>query len=296
VRLGRSHSAALSETSVQATHYFTRKDMLSSKNSALLSLALIGLVDAISYMMVAPSLIFYVQACGGTKEQYGFILSAFSFASFCAKPVLGYWTDASGNQFRLPYLTSIFAAMVGGLLYFYASVYANNIDGDASSVALGLILAGRVLGGLGAANSALGFAYLATVIPQEEQTQVNSLLSMTRIIGMAAGPGFNVLLKNINTRWIVGGTTFVVDPLNSVGLFLAISNLIGFLVILFLLQDPGPKAKKSLHGDDEEDEGDIEGTRLDFICDILSIEILLPIFTIFVINSNFQGMSFIFFC
>lgn len=49
-------------------------------------LALIGLIDAISYMAVAPSLIFYVNQLGGTKEQYGLIMSAFSFMSFCFKP------------------------------------------------------------------------------------------------------------------------------------------------------------------------------------------------------------------
>jgi phosphatidylserine synthase len=52
----------------------------------LIVLSLVGLIDAISYMAVAPSLIFYVQELGGTKEQYGLIMSAFSFCSFCLKP------------------------------------------------------------------------------------------------------------------------------------------------------------------------------------------------------------------
>ena len=56
-------------------------------------LALIGFVDSISYMAVAPSLIFYILQIGGTKEQYGLIMSAFSFASFSGKPVYGIWVD-----------------------------------------------------------------------------------------------------------------------------------------------------------------------------------------------------------
>jgi MFS family permease len=52
----------------------------------LVVLAMIGLIDAISYMAVAPSLIFYVNELGGSKEQYGLIMSAFSFTSFCLKP------------------------------------------------------------------------------------------------------------------------------------------------------------------------------------------------------------------
>jgi len=258
--------------------------MLDDKQSALVALACIGLVDAISYMVVAPSLIFYVQQVGGTKEQYGYILSAFSAASFCAKPLLGTWTDISGNKFRVPYLTSVVFACLGGFLYFYASAYKEN-----TQVAVGLILAGRILGGFGAANAALGFAYLASVIPPGEQTKTNSLLSMTRIIGMAAGPGFNVLLKDINTTINIGGETIQIDFLNSVGLFLVTSNLIAMLCIFFLLKEPGPRLKTGLSTVSEcSGDGECVGSRWDFIKQFFAVEIVLPVFTIFVVNSNFQ--------
>ena len=52
------------------------------EQAGLVALALIQLVDAISYMVVAPSIIFYVLQVGGTMDQYGLILSSFSFASF----------------------------------------------------------------------------------------------------------------------------------------------------------------------------------------------------------------------
>ena len=233
-------------------------------------------------MVVAPSLIFYIQQSGGTKEDYGLILSVFSFASFCAKPLLGTWTDATGNTFRAPYLTSLALATVGGFLYFYASLYQHR-----TAWAINFILAGRILGGFGAASSALGFAYLARVVPPDEQTGVNSLLSMTRILGMAAAPGFNIVLQNVDTtvRW--GTTTVAVDSLNSVGLFLAGANTVGFLAIYVLLKDPERKLHVSLHGERAEEDY-IEGGKWDFIKGILSIEIMLPIFTIFVVNSNFQ--------
>lgn len=56
--------------------------------SLLAPQALVGFIDALAYMAVAPSIIFYVLELGGTKDQYGIILSAFSFASFCSKPFL----------------------------------------------------------------------------------------------------------------------------------------------------------------------------------------------------------------
>jgi MFS family permease len=69
--------------------------------------AIVGFVDAISFMIIAPSLVFYVLGRGGSKESYGVILAAFSASSFLFKPLLGYWSDQSGGSFRTPYLTSV---------------------------------------------------------------------------------------------------------------------------------------------------------------------------------------------
>ena len=84
-------------------------------------LSLIGLVDSISYMAIAPSLIFYVLQVGGDKEMYGLIMSIFSFASFCGKPVYGIWVDKAGNKFRTPYIASFVIAIFGGILYFFGN-------------------------------------------------------------------------------------------------------------------------------------------------------------------------------
>jgi MFS family permease len=125
------------------------------KEKYIVALSVVGLVDAISYMVVAPSIVFYVLELGGTKEQYGVILSAFSFASFCAKPFLGNWCDRIG--FKIPYIFSLSIAASGGLVYLLASLAHGN-------VAVAMVLIGRLLGGVGAASSALGFAYLAKVV------------------------------------------------------------------------------------------------------------------------------------
>ena len=45
-----------------------------------------------------------VRSLGGSQDVYGFVLAIYSFAAFCAKPVLGRWSDA--QNFTLPYLVS----------------------------------------------------------------------------------------------------------------------------------------------------------------------------------------------
>lgn len=159
--------------------------------------ALVGFIDAVSLMIVLPSLIFYVQRAGGTKEQYGVVCSAFALASFAFKPVLGYWSDAAGNKFRAPYLTSMAVAAAGGLLYFLSSLFEGRS-------AMGLLLVGRLLGGCGAANNSLGYTYIARVVPQDEMTRASSILSMVRIFGMSVAPGFNALLSKVNLNLAVG--------------------------------------------------------------------------------------------
>ena len=227
----------------------------------------------VSHMVVAPSIVFYVLENGGTKEQYGIILSAFSFASFCGKPFLGYWSDKRG--FRLPYLSTLSLAAIGGFLYLFAAAY----DGKKAVI---IILISRLLGGIGAASGTLGFSYLAKTVPHEEQTQVNSLLSMMRIIGLASGPGINVFLARIDTTWF----SLHIDPLNSVGLILMGSNLIAMSVIYFLLDEPA--MDQSVHSNASVTNNSHEIGFWKSARSLFRAEILIPMFAIFSFNAAFQ--------
>uniref|UniRef100_A0A7S4J783 Major facilitator superfamily (MFS) profile domain-containing protein n=2 Tax=Odontella aurita TaxID=265563 RepID=A0A7S4J783_9STRA len=263
----------------------------------LVALALAGMVDAVSYMVVAPSIIFYVLDNGGTKEQYGFILSAFSFASFCSKPFIGWWSDERG--FRVPYLASLAVASSGGLLYLLASSL------PPGRAAVGAILASRLLGGVGAANSALGYAYVARVVPHGAQTTTNSLLSAVRMTGLAAGPGVNALLGWVDVD--VGSNGWKIDPLNSVGVVLVATNLLAMAFVWALLEEPekgGSDDESGIEsgGGDEEVEkvevgAEVGATELveeatpsimDFLRTVASADILVPFLSIFTFNANFQ--------
>jgi MFS family permease len=238
----------------------------------LLPQCLVGLIDAISFMVVAPSLVFYVRAMGGSKEQYGAILSIFSFASFSFKPVLGYWCDKSGCRFRSPYLFSIAIAAIGGLVYFLASAFTG-------SVALHLILLGRFLGGVGAANSTLGYTYIAQVIPESHMTKANALLSMVRIFGMAAAPGLNILLSKVSGDLV----SFEITPLNCIGIVLFVGNMASFVVIYLMLREPPEETKPESSSVDDVDERSWK-----FWKSFLSLEIIVPIISILSLNANFQ--------
>ncbi|KAL7500075.1 hypothetical protein ACHAWT_009037 [Skeletonema menzelii] len=237
---------------------------------AVLALATLGLVDSISFMIVAPSLAFYVEKLGGTQDAYGFILAVYSFASFCGKPILGRWSDAQG--FIVPYMVSITLSNLGGLLYAVAPAFA--------STQLELVALGRILGGLGRANSALGFAYVARALPASERTSVTAILGGVQMIGMAIAPLFSALLADVN--FDLCGIHF--DNLNSVGLVLFVINLLSQVLVYFLLPDLAPN-----NSDEALDQGDNESEwskMLRFVCTIPHIGI--PFLTIFTFNFNWQ--------
>ena len=237
---------------------------------AVLALATLGLVDSISFMIVAPSLAFYVEKLGGSQDAYGFILAVYSFASFCGKPILGRWSDAQG--FLVPYMVSITLSNFGGLLYAVAPAFA--------TTQLALVALGRILGGLGRANSALGFAYVARALPASERTSVTAILGGVQMIGMAIAPLFSALLADVN--FDLCGIHF--DNLNSVGLVLFAINFLSQVLVYFLLPDLAPN-----NSDDSSDEEDNESEwskMLRFICTIPHIGI--PFLTIFTFNFNWQ--------
>mmetsp|Transcript_21608 Transcript_21608/g.44430 ORF Transcript_21608/g.44430 Transcript_21608/m.44430 type:complete len:504 (+) Transcript_21608:54-1565(+) len=250
----------------------------------LVALTIVGIVDAISYMLVTPSLVFYVLQNGGSQQQYGIIMSAFSFSSFCTKPFIGWWSDKQG--FRVPYIASVAVAFLGGVGYVLASALPKG------SVAVNAILLARLLGGCGAANSALGFAYVARSVPPAEQTSTNSLLSLCRILGMAVGPALNVLVAKVNIpitpKWNL-------DSLNSVGIVLVIANLISAIAVYCLLEEP-----KENKGNEDSDVGEV-GDATDSpsktgssssasaaFLSFLSLDIMVPMLSIFTFNANFQ--------
>jgi MFS family permease len=236
---------------------------------AVLALAVLGLVDSISFMIVAPSLAFYVEKLGGTQEAYGFILAVYSFASFCGKPILGRWSDAQG--FRVPYMISISLSNLGGLLYAIAPAYA--------STQLVLVALGRILGGLGRANSALGFAYVARALPASERTSVTAVLGGVQMIGMAIAPLFSAFLADVN--FDLCGIHF--DNLNSVGLVLLAINFLTQLLVYFLLPDLPP------NNSDEADQDGNESEWLKMFRFIFKIpHIGIPFLTIFTFNFNWQ--------
>ena len=70
-------------------------------NISIIILAIINIVDSITSAAVTPTLTFYVSMLGGTKEQYGLVMSVGSLASLFMMSVYGLWVDCVLSVFLL---------------------------------------------------------------------------------------------------------------------------------------------------------------------------------------------------
>ncbi|KAL7542461.1 hypothetical protein ACHAXR_012314 [Thalassiosira sp. AJA248-18] len=245
----------------------------------VIALATLSLADSISFMIVTPSLAFYVTSLGGSQDFYGFVLAVYSFTSFLGKPVLGRWSmigcHSDAYNFQVPYMVSITLSVLGGLFYAIAPAFDDN------QTALASVALGRILGGLGRANSALNFAYVARACEGNERTSITSILGGIQMIGMAIAPLFSACLSNVS--FTLFGIPF--DNLNSVGLLLIIFNLASQVVVYLYLPDL-PIVEDSV-SDDDDAEKESEWLKM-FRCILLNPHLGVPFLTIFAFNFNFQ--------
>jgi len=162
-----------------------------------------------------------------------------------------------------------------------------------SHTAIAFVLMGRLMGGVGQANNTLGFTYVAQVVDKGALTQASSLLSMVGILGMVLAPGLNVFLEGVNTSFTLGSRVISLTPLNSVGLFLAVGNLLSLIVIYFFFQEPYKEGWEDYPVQDEDaNTGDssksLDSKKESWWTSLLTIEIFVPLLSSFTLNANFQ--------
>ncbi|KAL7554559.1 hypothetical protein ACHAWF_018017 [Thalassiosira exigua] len=171
-------------------------------------------------------------------------------------------------------MVSITVSVFGGLLYAIAPAFATE------RMALASIALGRILGGLGNANSALAFAYVARACPADERTSIMSLLGGVQMIGMAIAPLFSAFLSDVDFSLL--GIHF--DNLNSVGLLLVVFNLISQVAVYLYLPDV-----TSVEEDDDKEEDNQESEWLRMLrCILRNPHLGVPVLTIFTFNFNWQ--------
>ncbi|OEU23465.1 MFS general substrate transporter, partial [Fragilariopsis cylindrus CCMP1102] len=243
----------------------------------LIVLIMINVTDSISNSIIGPSLIFYVVEMGGTKSQYGMIMSSSFLSGIIMMGVYGKWIDSNGNKYKQPYMASFGLGILGSLVYFLAILLPKG------KLAVATILLGRFITGMGAASRTLAYSYVATAIPRDQQRTILTMMSMTRSFGMMLGPLMNLLVSKVDTSLVLyKDITITVNQNNSVGLIIASGEIFLCTIMFLFLKDP-----QQLKTQEKEE---VIGTTTKRRSLLISscFDLFLPLVTMFVFMFNFS--------
>lgn len=237
--------------------------------------------------IVGPTLIFYVVDLGGSKNEYGMMISIVSLASILMIPVYGKWVDSNGSKYKPPYITSFILGIISALIYFGVVLLPNG------PVSVYCLTFSRFLSGMSIAGRTLSYSWVASSIVPDKQRNIYTFLSMSRTMGLVLGPIACILVSEVDTEFNIFGLRIPVDPNNSVGLVMLAGEVILVILTLLVFQDPpekeNPKKRKSEVS--SASKAEVKG-----VLHALSyFDISFPVFTMFAIFGSLQllftGMS-----
>jgi MFS family permease len=249
---------------------------------SLIAFLLFALLGGAVNTVVEPSLIFYILSVGGTKDDYGLTTSSVCIGMTLMMFYFGKWVDSNGHKYLAPLSCAFILGIVGSIIYFLASVLPRGfwtVNG---------ILLGRFIQGMGAGGKMLCNSWIAKAIPLEDQKMVITLLTMVSMGGMALGPPLNILVAEIYTSIPITSTYSIeVNPYNSIGLLLALNEVLLWIIFALFLKDPPSRKEESL-ASATNTEPVAEADLKDILRALTRFEIYFPIVQQFVLTANFM--------
>jgi MFS family permease len=150
------------------------------KNSTLLILALVMVVNALSYGIIIPLLYPYAQRFGIDPLGLSLMFASFSLAQFLATPVLGRLSDRWG---RKPVLLLCLLGTAGSLALF------------ASAQSAFMLFIARILDGITGGNISVAQAVIADSTEGKDRAKGFGVLGAAFGFGFLAGPAIGGLLS-----------------------------------------------------------------------------------------------------
>ncbi len=145
-------------------------------------LALIALINSVSFTAIIPLLYPYAKQFGLTDFQASLLTTAYAIAQFIGSPILGRFSDLWGRKPLL--LLSLSGSVVAGAI---ASLtpYA------------WLLYASRVLDGLTGGNVSIARAVVSDITTPEQRPRAFGIFDAMFRLGFVAGPSLSYLAQTI---------------------------------------------------------------------------------------------------
>lgn len=150
------------------------------RQSPLLPIFLIVLVDILGLTIILPLLPFYAEKLGASPTVVGLLISSYAACQLIAGPILGRISDRVGRRPVL--IVSQVGTFVGFLILAQAHV-------------LWVVFLSRVIDGLTAGNLSLAQAYIADVTAPENRARSFGVIGIAFGIGFLVGPAVSGFLS-----------------------------------------------------------------------------------------------------
>jgi len=152
------------------------------KPPPILAIALTVFIDLLSFGLVIPDIQLRGEKLGATGTVLGLTIASFSIAQLLTAPFLGRWSDSVGRRSIL--LITSWLSCFAYLFYAHASV-------------LWIMIAARVLGGCGAANLGVAYAYIADISTPQNRARSMGALGAAFGLGFIFGPPLGAFLVKL---------------------------------------------------------------------------------------------------
>jgi predicted MFS family arabinose efflux permease len=176
-------------------------------------IALIALINAISFTIIIPLLYPYAKQFGLNDFQASLLTTAFALAQFFGTPVLGKLSDRLGRKYILVF--SLAGTMVANLVAAVAAV-------------AWLLYAARMFDGLTGGNTSVASAVISDITTPEQRPKAFGIFGATFRLGFVIGPVLSYFALQLPT--LPGVTSLGMSFLVSA----AIAALAALLTLLFL--------------------------------------------------------------
>lgn len=205
-----------------------QKSKPENNKAGLAVMLFITFLASVCFSIVLPSIWPFLHTLHASKSMVGWAVAVNSAGSFLASPVFGAWQDKRSTK-EVTAITLVLM-ILGNVMY-------------SLSTTTWLLLIGRFIVGVAAANYAVAQTYISYATTEENRTSVMALNSAANVLGFIIGPSFALFLSWIpNTQ--LGGVK--INEYTSPGYFSAILSLFGLVGLIFLKEIPSSQKQAAI--------------------------------------------------
>ena len=185
----------------------------------LIGFALRRFAAGIDYIIILPSVYFYLKSFNVGYYFLGLVIAADSLVAFFVSPLIEKLGDKLQRVRFLGFVANLFQ-IAGSMIYALPLYYY-------------MPLVGRLVSGLGQGFSGALYGEVKRVTSPEERNRVMIFMEGVRLFGVVIGPGMNFFMKDFDLTF----GPWIIDQRTAPGFFMAIVWLLVQVVHIFTVYD-----------------------------------------------------------